>query len=34
MNIIDTKKDKDLAIKKAVEILKNGGLIVYPTETC
>lgn len=34
MNKIDIKKDKDLAIKKAVEILKNGGLIVYPTETC
>jgi L-threonylcarbamoyladenylate synthase len=34
MNIINTKKNKDLAIKKAVEILKNGGLIVYPTETC
>jgi len=34
MTIIDIKKDKDLAIKNAVEILKNGGLIVYPTETC
>lgn len=34
MNIIDTKKEKDLAIKKAVEVLNNGGLIVYPTETC
>jgi len=34
MNIIDTKKQKDKAIKKAVEVLKNGGLIVYPTETC
>ena len=34
MNRIDIKKDKDLAIKKAVEVLKNGGLIVYPTETC
>jgi L-threonylcarbamoyladenylate synthase len=34
MNIIDIKKQKDIAIKKAVEVLKNGGLIVYPTETC
>src|SRR5574344_1888407 len=34
MNRIDIKKDKDLAVKKAVETLKNGGLIVYPTETC
>ena len=34
MNIIDIKKEKKFAIKKAVEILKNGGLIVYPTETC
>ena len=34
MNRIDIKKDKGLAIKKAVETLKNGGLIVYPTETC
>jgi len=34
MNIIDTKKEKQLAIKKAVQVLKNGGLIIYPTETC
>ena len=34
MNRIDIKKEKNLAIKKAVETLKNGGLIVYPTETC
>ena len=34
MNRIDIKKQKDFAIKKAVETLKNGGLIVYPTETC
>ncbi len=34
MNKVDIKKEKTLAIKKAVEILKNGGLIVYPTETC
>jgi L-threonylcarbamoyladenylate synthase len=34
MNIIDTKKNKDIAIKKAVKVLQNGGLIVYPTETC
>lgn len=34
MNRIDIKKEKNLAIKKAVETLENGGLIVYPTETC
>ena len=34
MNIIDIKKEKTLAIKKAVQVLKNGGLIIYPTETC
>ena len=34
MNIIDIKKEKQLAIQKAVDILKNGGLIIYPTETC
>jgi L-threonylcarbamoyladenylate synthase len=34
MNKIDIKKEKELAIKKAVKILKNGGLVVYPTETC
>ncbi len=34
MTTIDIKKQKKLAIKKAVEILKNGGLIVFPTETC
>jgi L-threonylcarbamoyladenylate synthase len=34
MNKINIKKEKNLAIKKAVEVLKNGGLIVYPTETC
>ncbi len=34
MNRIDIKKQKSFAIQKAVEVLKNGGLIVYPTETC
>lgn len=34
MKRIDTIKNKDEAIKKAIEVLKNGGLIVYPTETC
>lgn len=34
MNIIDIKKERSFAIEKAVEVLKNGGLIVYPTETC
>ena len=34
MNIIDIKKERILAIQKAKKILSEGGLIVYPTETC
>ncbi|MGI5897821.1 MAG: L-threonylcarbamoyladenylate synthase [Candidatus Dojkabacteria bacterium] len=34
MKIIDVKKNKKEAMEKAVIVLKNGGLIVYPTETC
>ncbi len=34
MNRIDIRNKKEEAIKKAIEVLKNGGLIVYPTETC
>jgi len=33
MEIIKTKNQKR-AIKRAVAILKDGGLIIYPTETC
>jgi tRNA threonylcarbamoyl adenosine modification protein (Sua5/YciO/YrdC/YwlC family)/tRNA threonylcarbamoyl adenosine modification protein YjeE len=29
-----TKKNSTLIIKKAVDILKNGGILVFPTETC
>ena len=31
---IDIYKNKEEAILKAIETLKNGGLIIYPTETC
>lgn len=31
---IDTKQNEQGAIEKAIQILKNGGLIIYPTETC
>lgn len=34
MNIINIKKEKQKSIQEAIKILKNGGLIVYPTETC
>ena len=34
MKRIDVIKNKEEAIKQAIEVLKNGGLIVYPTETC
>ena len=34
MNIIDIKKNKEIAIQEAVKVLNKGGLIVYPTETC
>ena len=32
--IINIKSEKEKSIEKAVEVLKSGGLIVYPTETC
>lgn len=34
MEIIDINKEEEIAIKKAIKVLKNGGLIIYPTETC
>lgn len=34
MNRIDIEKNKEKAIQEAIEVLKNGGLIVFPTETC
>lgn len=34
MNSINIKKNKQLAIQRAIKVLKEGGLIVYPTETC
>jgi len=34
MKRINIQKNKDAAIQEAVEVLNNGGLIVYPTETC
>ncbi len=33
MEIINTKKG-NIVIKRAVAILKKGGLVIYPTETC
>jgi len=35
MEVLDLKKEnKDKVIAKTIEILKRGGLIIYPTETC
>ena len=35
MNILDTSKvDEQEVIQAAVETLKSGGLLIYPTETC
>ena len=34
MKRIDVIKNKEEAIKQAIEVLQDGGLIVYPTETC
>jgi len=31
---IETKKINKKIIEKAVKIMKGGGLIIYPTETC
>jgi len=34
VKIIDINKNKEKSIKEAVKVLKGGGMIVYPTETC
>ena len=34
MNRIDVVKNKEEGITRAIEVLKSGGLIIYPTETC
>ena len=34
MNRIDISKNREEAIAETIKVLKNGGLIVYPTETC
>lgn len=34
MKIIKLKDNEKEVIKKAIEILKKGGIIIYPTETC
>jgi len=35
MKILELKKEnKNKAISKTIEVLKRGGLIIYPTETC
>ena len=34
MKRIDIKKQRDLAIQEAIKVLNNGGLVIYPTETC
>lgn len=34
MKVIDLKANQIQAIKQAVDVLKKGGLIVYPTDTC
>ncbi len=34
MEIVDVKGNKKEIVKKALEVLKRGGLVVYPTETC
>jgi len=31
---IDINENKEQAIQKAIDILQDGGLIIYPTETC
>lgn len=31
--IINSKDDEELAVKKAADVIKNGGLVVFPTET-
>lgn len=32
--ILTTKNNIDVVIQKAVEVLKSGGIVIYPTETC
>jgi L-threonylcarbamoyladenylate synthase len=34
MEIIQISEKKEKIVAKAVEVLKGGGLVVYPTETC
>ena len=34
MDIINVEKPKKQIIEKAKQVLENGGLVVYPTETC
>jgi len=34
MKVISIKKNPTAAIKESIKTLKNGGIIVYPTETC
>lgn len=34
MEIFDIKQNSKQAIESAVGILKNGGVLIYPTETC
>lgn len=35
MEILDLKKQKPAAvIRQTIKVLKNGGLVIYPTETC
>ncbi|MFA6065132.1 MAG: L-threonylcarbamoyladenylate synthase [archaeon] len=34
MKVISINKNPSAAIKEAIRTLKNGGIIVYPTETC
>lgn len=31
---VNSKKPDEKAIEKAVTVIKNGGLVIYPTETC
>lgn len=34
MKIINIQKNRDQGIHEAIEVLRKGGLIIYPTETC
>ncbi len=33
MEIVDVKKEADRAVSLAVEVLKRGGILIYPTDT-